>query len=373
MGNFMNKLAGIFCLALAGCVTPNAETTQAQQTTPSALSLKQTIDVQMPIWLEEYNVPAAAVAFIQNGEIAWTATYGEQEAGVSTTPETLFNIASMTKPFAAETALRLASTNKIDLDEPMSAYWIDPDIIDDPRHALLTPRIALQHRTGFPNWRYQTDDILTFNSEPGTKTGYSGEGYTYLARFLEKKMQMPFDELVGAIVFTPNKMAQTSFTEKDWFKGRLAHPHNKAGEMREPSVRQEWNAADDVYTTPNDYAAFIVSVMNNEGVSDELAAIRHQVADNQFANGCPFPPEACPTSVGFGLGWSIFEYETDTVIMHGGSDWGEKTLGFFVPERALGVVIFTNSANGSKVIREVTKTLYPDNKAFHTFLNFQAQ
>ncbi len=369
----MNKLIGSLLLMLVGCDAPSVESANTQQLSLAVPSLKQSIDARMPTWLAEYNVPAVAIAYIQDGEIAWSVVYGEQEAGVPATSETLFNIASLAKPITAETALRLASKNAIDLDEPISAYWIDPDIINDPRHERLTPRITLNHRTGFPNWRYQTDDVLSFTDDPNTKTGYSGEGYNYLARFLEKKMQTPFDVLAENLVFIPVHMNNTSFTEKDWFQGRIAHPHNEEGESRPPTVRQEWNAADDVYSSARDYAAFIVSVMNNVGVSDELAVLRLQVVDNQLSGGCPLSPDACPISVGFGLGWSIFEYETDTVIMHSGSDWGEYTFAFFVPERNIGVVVFTNSANGAKIVRAATKILYPENTAFHEFLDFQAQ
>lgn len=372
----MKRLTGLVCLLLAGCVTPDAATppvSSSSATSPSAISMKQKIDAAMSGWLEEYNVPAAAVAYIENNKVAWAASYGEQAPSVPANDETLFNIASMAKPIAAETVLRLAAQGEVDLDEPMSAYWIDPDIKDDARHALLTPRLALTHRTGFPNWRYQTDDVLTFQFEPGAKTSYSGEGYNYVGRFLEKKFQTPFEDLVEANVYAPNAMTRTSFTKRDWFEGRLTRPHNKDGETRDPTVRDDWNAADDVYTTPRDYADFMASVMRNEGVSDHVAAIRHQAMENQFADGCRFPPAICPVSIGYGLGWAEFEYENETVVLQGGADWGERTTGFFVPERGIGVIVFTNSANGSKVIRDVAQILYPDNAAFIGFLNLQAQ
>ena len=76
--------------------------------------------------------------------------------GVPATTRTLYNVASLSKPIFAETIHRLAAAGRLSLDEPMSAYWVDPDVANDPRHERLTPRIALSHRTGFKNWRYQT-------------------------------------------------------------------------------------------------------------------------------------------------------------------------------------------------------------------------
>lgn len=355
-----------FLLAGLGVNTPS----QANSSTSS--SLKETLDQKIPGWLEQFNVPGVAIAFIENGEISWTESYGKQSSGVMANDQTLYNIASMTKSITAEIVLRLASEGIISLDDAMSDYWVDPDIKDDPRHALLTPRIALLHRTGFPNWRYQTDDVLEFMWDPDSKTGYSGEGYDYLARYLEKKTGEPFEDLAQRYVFDPIGMPQTAYTERDWFAGRLATPHSSDGEEGEPKVQAIWSAADDIYTTPREYAEFLLAVMKNEGVSPEIAAARVELIDNQFSGGCPWTPEYCPISGGFAMGWAVFEYPDETVVMQGGADWGERTIGFYVPSRKMGVAIFTNSANGGKVIKEIVDVLY-QNPAFVDFLAFQAQ
>ena len=175
-------------------------------------------------WLKESDVPSAAVAYIKDGKVAWTAVYGEQSPGVPATGKTLYNIASLTKPITAETILRLASAGKLSLDESMAPFWLDPDIKDDPWSKLLTPRLCLSHQTGFANWRGMTGGVLKMRWEPGTQTGYSGEGYMYLGRFAEKKMEKPFDALAQEMVFDPIGMKETSYTVKEWYAGRLAVP-----------------------------------------------------------------------------------------------------------------------------------------------------
>lgn len=80
---------------------------------------------------------------------------------------------------------------------PGNGIWIcrciklyDPDIADNPYVKKLTTRIILSHQTGFPNWRgNNADGKLTFEFEPGTKYQYSGEGYEYLRKALEKKFK----------------------------------------------------------------------------------------------------------------------------------------------------------------------------------------
>jgi CubicO group peptidase (beta-lactamase class C family) len=58
-------------------------------------------------WLKEDDVPSVAVAYIEDGRVAWTDVYGEQSPGVPATATTLYNIASLTKPILAEVILRL--------------------------------------------------------------------------------------------------------------------------------------------------------------------------------------------------------------------------------------------------------------------------
>ena len=197
----------------------------AQSPAPShAPSLRAKVDVAAPASLARHGVPAVGVAFIEDGRVQWSAVYGEQAPGVPATTKTLFNIASMMKPVTAEMVLRLASQQALSLDERMSDHWIDPDIANDPRNQLLTPRIALQHRTGFPNWRRETNGKLAFRFEPGTATGYSGEGYDYVARFVEKKTRRDFVTLAGERVFVPTGMTGATFAPKGELKGLIAHP-----------------------------------------------------------------------------------------------------------------------------------------------------
>ncbi len=367
--------AALFGLCLAASAALAEQQNITRDITPDAHHLQQQLDKQASEWLQEYAVPSVAVAYIKSGELAWTAVYGEQSPGVPASPQTLYNIASMTKPITAEVILRLAAAQQLGLDESMAGHWVDPDIKDNPWHRLLTPRIHLTHQTGFANWRRDTENRLTFQWQPGTQTGYSGEGYEYLARFAELNTGQNFTELARQYVFGPLQMHNSSYIERDWFAGRVAAPVGPGGEPGDPVIRQNRIASDDLYTTAADYAGFLISVMRNQGLNEPIAKQRLQIAQDIKDNLCHperLQPEHCPERMGFGLGWSVFEYPQETVVMHGGGDWGERTLGFFVPERQLGVIIFTNGANGMRVIRDIAGMLY-DNPKYQAFLNFQAR
>ena len=87
-------------------------------------------------------------------------------------------------------------------------------------------------------------------------------------------MAKPFDALAQQIVFDPIGMKDTSYTEKGWYAGRLAVPHGPKAEKGVNPVAQAWNGADLLRTTIQDYAKFVVSVMRDEGLTEEIAAER---------------------------------------------------------------------------------------------------
>lgn len=343
----------------------------AQTPQPSAATLRARIQGNLPLWLKANNVPSAAVAYIENGKIAWTVVSGEQSPGVPATDQTLYNIASLTKPIVAETILRMASHNELQLDEPIYPFWVDPDVKDNPWNKELTPRLCLTHQTGFANWRRMTNGVLTFKFEPGAQTSYSGEGYFYLARFAQAKAKRPFDELAQQYVLGPIGMKSTSFTTQPWFTGRVSQPFTHAPDgtdaFQPPHLTPTWNAADLVHTTVGDYAKFVVSVMHNEGISPAIAKQRFVMsrnwtspADLELLCKLEAPNTPCHFSAGMGLGWQVFDHNGVTIIDHSGSDTGDHTHAFFVPGKQIGAVIFTNGDNGPKVIGEIVRILYPD-------------
>src|SRR6202050_774333 len=325
-------------VAVMGCLSmiPAAGRYNEQSTERTVAAKKDgraEIDAHAAEWLKESDVPSVAVAYIEDGKVAWTEVYGEQSPGVPATTKTLYNMASLTKPVTAETVLRLASAGKLSLNESMSPFWLDPDIRDDPWSKLLTPRLCLSHQTGFANWRRMTGGVLKIKWEPGTQTGYSGEGYNYVGRFTEKKMAKPLDALAQEMVFAPVGMKETSYTAKEWYAGRLAVPLGPKAEKPVDLVAQAWNGADLLRTTIQDYAKFVVSVMHDEGLTSEIATeratlTRDRMKPEDLKNLCSTArePGHCLVTTGMGLGWEVETVNGEKILDHDGSDWGVKTF-----------------------------------------------
>ena len=303
---------------------------QAQINTKVNLNFEDKINK----WLTEYKVPAVGIGLIENGKIKYVKVFGELKKGIAAPDNAVFNIASMTKPVVAMLTLKLVEDGQWNLDEPLFHYWIDPDIANDPLHKKLTTRHVLTHQTGFPNWR--KSNKLMFEFEPGTEFQYSGEGFQYLKRALEKKFNKPLDNLLDSIIFTPLGMNNTRYWTENLDMQKLARWHNENGEELNVSYETGVNAADDLLTTIEDYCKFMIYVMNCAGLSSNIYndMICSQVSSKNH--------------VGRGLGWEIvFDLPNkEYTLQHGGNDRGVNTMGIILPKSKRGAVTFTNSDNG---------------------------
>ncbi len=292
-----------------------------------------------------YNVPAVAYGIIEDGKIAEINVIGELKKGVAAPQDALFNVASLTKPVFALAVLKLINAGELSLDEPMFPYWVDPDVEQDDRHQLLTARIMLSHQTGFPNWRWLNEDQkLAFDFTPGTKYQYSGEGYEYLRKAVQRITGLDWAELADSLLFKPLQMNDSRLIwDENIDEERFAKWHNADGEQYETFKRTYAIAADDLITTIADYCRFGIHVMKLGGLSKDL--YREMISSQSAGSG----------SVEFGLGWELATglSGNEYAIVHGGSDQGVRTRAVFLPESKRGFVIFTNGDNGQKILDRV--------------------
>lgn len=309
-------------------------------------------DTEIEKWLQESKVPTLGIGVINNGKLQQVKVFGELKKGIAAPYNTIFNVASLTKPITAMVALKLVSAGKLNLDEPVYKYWTDPDIANDPRNKLLTVRILLSHQTGFPNWRYLNDsNKLRFQFTPGTKYQYSGEGFEYLRKVLENKFHKKLNQLATELIFTPLKMNDTKYYwDAKTDSTRVALGYDNNGNAYPTVKNKTENAADDLLTTIEDYGLFLASVMKGDGLTknvfDEM--IKHQVETKKGKH--------------FGLGFERYDLDNgEYALSHSGEDRGVKTVFFIFPKSKRGLVIFTNADEGYKVYEKIIIHFLGDN------------
>ncbi len=298
-------------------------------------------------WMRQYKVPALAVGLINHGKLQQIKVYGELDKGRPAAYNSIFNVASLTKTVTTMITLRLVSEGKWSLDEPLYKYWTDPDVKNDPRSKLLTTRHILTQQSGFPNWRWELNDKkLAFQFDPGIKFQYSGEGFEYLTRALEAKFHKPLSELASELVFKPLGMTDSHLTwDSSMDEARFAIPHDINGNPLPIEKNKTSNGADQLKTTIADYGKFMISVMNHEGISEEIA--KQMVSNNTKTKEGRY----------IGLGWFIYDPlgNDEYAISHGGDDPGAHSICFLLPKSGKGIIIFTNSENGTRLYIDLIK------------------
>lgn len=301
--------------------------------------------------LKDNNVLALGVGIIENGKLTKVEVYGTLDQQSTAPYNTIFKVASLTKPVVALTTLKLIDLGLIDLDESLYKYWVDPDIEKDERYKKLTPRLILTHQTGFPNWRYMTEsNKLAFQFDPGTKYQYSGEGFEYLRKAIENKLGKKIEELAKELLFDPIGMTDTRFWwDSEMDETRYAKNFNEEGEEIATEKYYEANAAANLLTTVEDYGKFLEYTINGAGLSENLyqEMIQHQVTlkENDY----------------FGLGWEILtDFNNDEfALLHTGKDPGVSTLAIWFPQSKNGYLIFMNGDNVDNIYEDLlTKRLY---------------
>lgn len=346
MHNFLITAIFILFQVSANSQTKAIENQSIQTTQDTINNTLFGSDSAVEKWLEINKVSALGIGIIRKGKLKQIKVYGELKKGVTAPYNAIFNVASLTKPIVSMLTLKLVSSGKIDLDEPLYKYWVDPDIKADNRHKKLTPRIILSHQTGFRNWRSEyKDGKLHFDFDPGTKFQYSGEGFEYLKKALEIKFKLPLERLVDSLVFSPLGMKDTRFTwDAKMDTIRFAEPHNGDGSLYQPVRRSVASAADDLMTTVEDYGKFASAIINQtylpESLFKEMVHSKVKMKKNKF----------------MGLGWQIYtnlDANGTYSISHGGSDNGTQARVFLVPNSGDGLIIITNADNGPKLYKDL--------------------
>ena len=201
--------------------------------------------------IQSGRVGGIAIAVMQNGETVYQNYFVDEKLGINVTENTLFRLASMTKPITAVAVLKLVEQNKITLDDPIFHYIPafehmnvgkrdgDEVKIVGPAKRQITIRHLLTHTSGlgsgevgqwaaaqFPyserkslaqNVQYYAQIPLDF--EPYTRQTYSGSfAFDVLARIVEIVTDIPFGDFLKKEVLEPLEMTDTCFapTKDQW-------------------------------------------------------------------------------------------------------------------------------------------------------------
>jgi CubicO group peptidase (beta-lactamase class C family) len=175
--------------------------------------------------IAESAFPGAVVAITLRGELVATRAFGHftyDPQSPEVHPDTLFDLASLTKPLAAgSAAMLLYDRGLLDLDAPVASVF--PAFGADGERGGVTVRHLLAHSSGLPAYERlflgakSKEEIvaaacrLPLQASPGERTEYSDIGFLLLGEILERLSGEPLDSFSAREIFGPLAMSRTGF------------------------------------------------------------------------------------------------------------------------------------------------------------------
>src|SRR5260370_5599071 len=183
------------------------------------------------------------VCVVREGKVILEKGYGfaNIELSVPATQETIYEMASLTKPFTATAIMMLAEEGKISLEDSLSKYF--PEAPETWRK--ITIRHLLSHTSGLSDFfsipalrsesgfawerEYKPEELLwvlfqaSLQAQPGEKWSYSNIGYYLLGFIIEKVTGDTYEQFLRRRIFEPLKMTATQrMSRKDVIQNRAS-------------------------------------------------------------------------------------------------------------------------------------------------------
>ena len=354
----------------------------------------------LPLLMEVASVPGVAMSVVHDERVVWQhhAGVADRKTGRAVASDTLWPAASLSKPVFALAVLRLVDAKKLDLDTPLRTY-LPGYAPDDPRANSITARHVLSHSSGLPNWRQDDEQPLVPEFQPGSRFRYSGEGYYYLQRVVEHVTATPFEQFMQRAVFAPLMMSSSTYTWRADVASRVVAGHDRdqsytvfwqdiGNRLLEEAKRQNRelasftgeeivaalrnmtprprtlpnslipNSASSLVTTPADYGAFLIAILN---ARNSTLPLQQATREAMLKTQSPIN-----SAISWGLGWGLERQsltnmgshpQTPTAtsfIWHWGDNGSWKNFVLAHPATRSAIVIFTNGARGLNVAQRIT-------------------
>jgi D-alanyl-D-alanine carboxypeptidase len=304
--------------------------------------------------MRDQHIPGLSVAVVRSGRVVKAQGYGlaSIELNAPATADTVYPLASITKPFTAAAVLLLAQEGRLGLDDKISRY------VEKTPAAWgeVTIRQLLAHTSGIKDHLNEmhgktcngtspeeiTSYIATLplNFAPGSQWLYSNTGYLLLQIILQKVSGKPFDELLAERVFGPLGMKATRRNSLDeiipnraagylWEGGRLRN-----SPFLEPTLYD--NADAGLLSSVLDLARWDAALYQ-DGILN--ASSRERMwTPVKLASGSTFP---------YGLGWHLEDVHGHRLVYHEGNRQDGSSVMARYPEDKLTVIVLTNLGNAA--------------------------
>ena len=331
--------------------------------------------------MDTANNPGSAIGIIQNDSLIYAKGYGlaNLEYEIPITPETIFNVASVSKQFTAYCIVLLARQGKLQLDDDIHKYisWF-PDLKEE-----ITIRNLLHHTSGIRDYTgllaiagTKKDDVLTtesisktlsrqhgLNFKPGDKISYSNSNYMLLAEIVKSVSGQTLRQFADSAIFKPLHMTNTHFIDnyREIVKGRSysyeridsAHFVNSISSYACPGPSS-------LFTNIDDMAKWIMNFYKPKAGDEK--DIDRLLQKGRLNDGKEIP---------YALGINVDSYKGTKFYVHLGADAGYRIIVNVIPDIKMGFMVFSNDGNFFWNIYNIMGWFIKDTAKTNTVQNVQ--
>ena len=331
--------------------TPTAQ--RSAGTTAAATSAIDVValDKELAGLVAERGVVGASVAVMDHGQVVLAKGYGKASlaSGEPVTPETMFNIGSVTKQFTTASILLLAQEGKLSVDDKVAKYY--PSLTDAGNITLLD---LMGHLSGYPDYypldfvderllkTASADEIIQryasgkLDFPPRSRYSYSNTGFIILGRVVEKVSGQPFGEFVTRRILKPLGMTHTAFLPTPGTAGFATGYISFGLASVEPAMHEvkDWlYAAGGLASTPSDLARWDLALVEGRVLGPKhykIMTTPRTLTDGRTTRyGCGIAVRTTP--------------EGELVLTHSGAVSGFLAENYIIPRTKSAVVVLLNS------------------------------
>ncbi len=320
--------------------------------------------------MKRLKVPGAAIGIYHDGQ-EYSAGFGRTslENPLRVTPDTLFQVGSISKTFTGTILMRLAEQGGLDLDTPVRKLLPKFKMSDPEVEKRLTTRHLLTHTGGWLGDYFDDfgngDDALQkmvkkIRKLPqitplGGPWSYCNTGFNIAGRIIEVLTEKPYEQAAQEWLLDPLGLKMTFFFPSDLLiTHRFAVGHQKIG--KKVKVARPWAIG-----RAGNCVGGVVST-----VRDLLTYARFHMGDGSNAQGDPVMKResleamrAEQVDAGgrgkMGLSWFIREVNGLKIYGHGGATHGQQAMFHFIPQENFAVALLTNSDEGGIITDNLLK------------------
>jgi CubicO group peptidase (beta-lactamase class C family) len=330
-----------------------------------------------------------AVAVVQGDQVLYVRGFGVREHGrhEQVDANTLFQIGSTTKSFAAAALGILVDDGKIGWDEPIIKHLPAFQLVDPWLTRQVTIRDVLAHRSGISHSYYpflavtDSDEAvrqLRYVNPSGAFRDsyvYSNLMYAVAGKVTEAASGMSWHDFVRRRLLVPLEMSRSNTTPYAFWDAEYVAPTYLGtapagtagiGDARDSNVAMPhvldddgsvttipWRSYDtsapagSIVSSATDMAHWIVAHLNEGDFRGERVLRKETLrelhaAQNVRAGPMPFPFDAAEAS--YAMGWSRMRYRDRVHLAHSGGIVGFPAYVALMPEQKLGIAVLSNSA-----------------------------